>query len=184
MYCVKCGKKTDSDDMLCDECKANQSGANEENTASSAEVVEEKPENAQSEAEINAQRSKERKTGLVKAIILNAIAFCQVYAFLISLVFVAIAMMMETDGLVGVAIGFMIFGELLFLSVEAFTVYAVIEGIKLVKLFVRHCKEKKGKPIASFVLGISLLEFALAMALCSIVYGFIFAIAPFTFLVG
>jgi hypothetical protein len=39
--------------------------------ASSAEVVEEKPENAQSEAEINAQRSKERKTGLVKAIILT-----------------------------------------------------------------------------------------------------------------
>jgi hypothetical protein len=88
------------------------------------------------------------------------------------------------EGLVGVAIGFMIFGELLFLSVEAFTVYAVIEGIKFVKLFVTHCKEKKGKPIASFVLGLSLLEFALAMAVCSILYGFIFAIAPFTFLVG
>lgn len=184
MYCVKCGKRTDSLDMLCDECKAKQSGANEENIASSAEVVEEKPENAQSEAEINAQRSKERKTGLVKAIILNVIAFVQIYTFVVSLILMMFAISLETDGSTGASIGCMIVSELLFYSIIGFVVYSVVEGIKFIKLFIRHCNEKKGKPIATFVLGITLLGFALFITIYSFLVGFIYLIAPFTFLVG
>ncbi|MBO5286400.1 MAG: hypothetical protein J6B16_05840 [Clostridia bacterium] len=143
MYCKKCGQYTDNEDGLCASCKAQDDFGFENTTTVNNEPV-----------YTEAQQSEDRRLGLKTGIISAIFGF-------ISTVFSGIA-----SGIVAALIELGDFGMAIpvgiVLSIPAivFGIIALIKGINCIKTFIRSCKAKKAKPIATLILGIVAIDFA------------------------
>jgi hypothetical protein len=130
MYCKKCGTYIDGESELCPACKAQEDFNFDNNTT----VVDNTPNYTEQE------KYNDRRAGLKGSIIstiFGEVGFSLVY---IAMIVVALEPV--------VSLFFM-------LASIPFTIIALIKGINCIKLFKRHCKEGRSKPIATLVLGIN-----------------------------
>lgn len=126
MYCNKCGKFTETDDILCADCKAKEQQQLVHPAV--AEYTTQASTTLQPTAEIKPAPS----NGFgVAAMVLGLVAFVMaVFGYLIE----------EPS--------------YMFLFAQPALIIALVNGIKAVVVFVKACKNKQAKPVAGFVMGI------------------------------
>ena len=126
MYCKKCGTYIDGEETLCPACQAQE----DFNNTTVVDVTPVYTEEA---------KSKDRRAGLAGAIVsavLGVLGFIFAYIGLIFAGYLPI-----------VTIVFII-------TAIPLSIVALVKGISSIKLFKRHCKEGKAKPIATLIVGI------------------------------
>lgn len=128
MYCNKCGKFTETEDILCADCKAKE----QQQTVNA--VVSEPCSTTQPVAAILPRPS----NGFgVAAMVLGLVAF-----------------VMAVLGYLIAEPGYEFDVLIVLLFAHPALIIALVNGIKAVVVFVKACKNKQAKPVAGFVMGI------------------------------
>jgi hypothetical protein len=147
MYCKKCGKYIDYEADVCNECKEAENAQEEVKDENAYNPFEETVAPAPADAG-------NRMYGFGKALASNIIGFFNMFLMAFG---IALAAVYPPLGIV-----------ILLASVAGFVI-SLIFAIKSIKAFVKRCREKCAKPIATLVLGISGLEAVFAQTIYFIV---------------
>lgn len=138
MYCKKCGKFTDNQDGLCEDCKTKES-VNTTNNVDTLNTVDTPPVYTEE------QKSADRRLGLGGAIASAVMGFV---AFIISYISIFLSALIPVLSL------------FLMVAVIVLGIISLTKGIKSITIFIKNGKEKRARPIATLIVGIGGIVFS------------------------
>ena len=133
MYCNKCGKFTETEDLVCADCKAEEQQQLVHPAV--AECV--KVESASAKPATEIKQAKPSNGFGVASMVLGIVA----------LIMGLIADAVADPGYAGAV-------AIIYLLAQPAVIVALVNGIKAIVVFVKACKNNQAKPVAGFVMGI------------------------------